>query len=218
MSALPCRCRPAHLLLALPIVVAGACAGADCPGSAQLDEALRLVAIANPVLIAAGAVVQESRKSRDWSAVLTIGYDSNETYETGAAGARAAVNVQIPLFDNQARVAKAKEKAALMSQQDTTAAALLADIQTLCELASQRSGFDTMRNLTKDRLEYRQERVNQGLDPADRLWQEAEALQSHEHQLRAAENKLDALRLTLARRYGGEEWQRLQALLTAMTR
>jgi hypothetical protein len=216
MSALSGHCRPA-LLLALPLVVAGACARAECPGSGQLDEALRLVAVANPVLVAAGAVVRESRKSRDWTAVLTIGYDSNETYETGAAGARAAVNVQIPLFDNQARVAKAKEHAAFTAQQDATATAFIGDIQTLCELASQRAGFETMRSLTRDRLEYRQERVNQGLDPADRLWQEAEALQSHEHQLRAAESKLDALRLTLARRYGGEEWPRLQALLTAMT-
>ena len=176
-----------------------------------------LVTTANPVLVAAGAVVQESRKSRDWNAVLTIGYDSNETYETGAAGTRAAVNVQIPLFDNQSRVAKAKEQAAFTAQQDATAAAFIGDIQTLCDLASQRSGFETMRSLTKDRLEYRQERVNQGLDPADRLWQEAEALQNQEHQWRAAESKLDALRLTLARRYGGEEWPRLQVLLTAMT-
>ena len=218
MSVSPCRCRPVHLLLALPFAVAGACADAECPDSAQLDEALRLVAIANPVLVASREVVEESRKSRDWRAVLTIGYDSNETYETGAAGARAAVNVQIPLFDNQSRVARAKEQAAFMLQQDAKAAALIGDIQTLCELASQRNGFQTMKSLTKDRLEYRQERVNQGLDPADRLWQEAEALQTQEHQWRAAESKLDALRLTLARRYGGEEWQRLQALLTAMTR
>jgi hypothetical protein len=209
------RCRP---LLVLPFVLAaGLDARAECPGSDRLEEALVLVTTANPVLVAAGAVVQESRKSRDWSAVLTIGYDSNETYETGAAGARAAVNVQIPLFDNQARVAKAKEHAAFTAQQDATAAAFIGDVQALCELASQRTGFDTMRSLTKDRLEYRQERVNQGLDPADRLWQEAEALQSHEQQWRAAESKLDALRLTLARRYGGEEWPRLQALLTAMT-
>jgi hypothetical protein len=208
--------RAAHCL-AIALVVGAPCARAECPGSARLEEALRLVTLANPVLIAAGEVVAESRKTRDWRAVLTIGYDTNDTYETGAAGARAAVNVQIPLFDNQAKIARAKEQAALVAQQDATATAFIADVRSLCGLSDALAGHETLRDLTQDRLAYRQERVDQGLDPADRLWQDAEALQTREQERRAAQSELETLRLTLARRYGGEEWQRLEALLIAMT-
>jgi hypothetical protein len=77
--------------------------------------------------------------------------------------------------------------------------------------------LDTLRSFTRDRLTYRQERVEQGLDPSDTLWREAEAMQKGEHDWRAASARLDAMRLTLARRYGGAEWERLLTLLNAMT-
>ncbi len=205
-------------LLAMGLAASAPLAFAECPGSARLEEALRVVDLANPVLLAAVAVNEEAQQAHDWKSVLTIGYDTNTTYETGAAGARAAVNVQIPLFDHQSKIAKVKERAALVSQQDTTREAFLGEIQTLCELTAQVGGLNTLRALTKDRLSYRQERVNQGLDPADSLWKEAEALNTNEQQWESTAAKLTAKRLLVARRYGGEEWQRLQTLLTAMTR
>ena len=51
----------------------------------------------------------------------------------------------------------------------------------------------------------------------DTLWSEAEAMQRAEHDWQREAGRLRALRLTLARRYGGEQWPRLKALLEAMT-
>ena len=211
--------RPAPLLLVVALgAVWPAAALAECPGTARLEEALLVLALANPVLLAEGAVQAEASKQRDWKMKLALGYDTNTTFETGEAGARAALRVEIPLFDRAGVLSRAEARAALVAKQDSARAGFLADIQTLCELAAETRALDTLRSLTRDRLAYRQERVNQGLDPADSLWQEAEAMQSAEHEWVAASGRLDALRLTLARRWGGEEWQRLHALLNAMTR
>jgi hypothetical protein len=199
-------------LLALPSLALG-----DCPGSARLEEALRVVSLANPVLRAADRAHTQAQRQRDWKAVLNLGYDTNTTFETGEAGARAAVRVEIPLWDRGSDLAKAEAAVALASQQDSTRVSLLADIQSLCELASQVDALNILRELTRDRLAYRQERVDQGLESADALWREAEAMQRAEHDWRRESGKLKAMHLTLARRYGGNEWQRLQALLIAMT-
>ena len=192
-------------------------AGAECPGSARLEEALILVSATNPVLLAESATAAEAERQRDWKAVLSVGYDTNTTFETGEAGARAAVRVEIPLWDRSTNLDKAKARAALVGKEDRERVALLGDIQTLCELSAQVLALETLRAFSRDRLGYRQERVNQGLDPADRLWGEAESMQRAEHDWQRESGKLTALQLTLARRYGGDEWQRLQTLLTAMT-
>lgn len=210
--------RPARRALTLLLLGALPHAVADCPGSARLEEALTLVAVAHPVLIAEADAFAEAQKQRDWKAVLSLGYDTNTTYETGDAGGRAALRVEIPLWDRTSQVEKAKARAELVGKEDSARISLLADIQSLCELASQVKALDTLRTFSRDRVEYRQERVNQGLDPAETLWREAETMQRAEHDWQRESGKLDALRLTLARRYGGEEWQRLQTLLTAMTR
>jgi hypothetical protein len=202
----------------LLIMAAATQAGAECPGSDRLQEALVLVSHAHPVLIAEGSAHAETQKQRDWKAVLSLGYDTNTTFETGEAGGRAALRVEIPLWDRASQIEKAKARATLVAKEDNARASLLGDIQGLCELSSQVKALDTLRNFARDRLEYRQERVTQGLDPAESLWSEAESMQRAEHDWQRESGKLDALRLTLARRYGGEEWARLQALLTAMTR
>lgn len=207
-------CRPVAALL----LIVAPLAGADCPGSDQLEEALTLVSATNPVLLAEGAAASEAGRQRDWKAVLSVGYDTNTTFETGEAGARAAVRVEIPLWDRSTQLDKAKARASLVGKEDSERVALLGDIQTLCELAAQVRALETLRAFSRDRLGYRQERVNQGLDPADRLWGEAESMQRAEHDWQRESGKLTALQLTLARRYGGEEWSRLQTLLTAMTR
>ena len=216
MSALPCRCRLA-LLLVLPVVLVGMHARADCPGSARLEEALVLVTTANPVLVAESSAYAETQKQRDWKAVLSLGYDTNTTFETGDAGARAALRVEIPLWDRANQIEKAQARATLVAKEDNARVSLLGDIQSLCELSSQVKALDTLRLFTRDRLEYREERVNQGLEPAESLWREAESMQRAEHDWQRESGKLEALRLTLARRYGGEEWPRLLSLLTAMT-
>jgi hypothetical protein len=198
------------LLLARPLA-------AECPGSARLEEALTLVALAHPVLLAEGAADREAERAPNWKASLSLGYSITDTFESGEAGPNAALRVTIPLFDRTSRQRAAERHAAAVARQDATTAAFLADVQTLCELAGQVKALDTLRAFTRDRLRYRQERVDQGLDPADTLWREAEAMQKGEHDWSAASARLGAVRLTLARRHGGAEWERLLTLLSAMT-
>ncbi|MCF7992159.1 MAG: hypothetical protein K9M02_17100 [Thiohalocapsa sp.] len=208
-------------LLPVPALLLACAAGAagaeECPGESRLEEALRLLEVANPVLRAEARAFGEAQQQRDWSMTLALGYDTNTTFETGAAGGRAALRVEIPLFDRTSRLAKAEARAAYVGEVDAARKAFLGDVQTLCELASQVRALDTLRGFARDRTAYRQERVNEGLDVPDTLWTEAEAMQRAEHDWQREAGRLDALRLTLARRWGGAQWQQLRALLAAMT-
>ena len=204
---------PALALLAATV----AAPAADCPGAGRLEEALRVLEIANPVLRAEAAAFGEAQRQRDWTASLKLAYDSNTTLESGAAGPRGVLAVEIPLFDRSGKLARAEARAAYVSTVDTARTAFLADIRALCDLAAEVGALDDYRTFNRDRTVYRQERVNEGLDQPDALWAEFDAAQRAENDWQAARDRLDGLRLTLARRWGGEEWRRLLALLEAMT-
>ena len=207
------RGRSAFLLLLLaPPALPG-----ECPGAARLEEALSLVGRTHPVLLAERESYAEQRRQRPWDLSLTVGYSITETFESGEAGPNAAVRLRIPLWDRSTQLQAAKDKAAAVAKEDATRAALIADIQALCAHAHQVRALATARQFNRDRLTYRQERVDQGIDPADALWSEAEAFQSATHTWEQEAAKLDTTALTLARRYGGEEWARLQTLFEAMT-
>jgi hypothetical protein len=194
-----------------------ALASAACPGAGRLEEALRLVETANPVLRAEARAFDEAQRQRDWSATLKLGYDTNTTLESGAKGPRGLLSVEIPLFDRSSDLEKAEARAAYVAEVDATRTAFLADIRSLCELAADASALDDYRAFNRDRTVYRQERVDEGLDEPDVLWTEFDAAQRAENEFTAARGRLEALRLTLARRWGGAQWQRLRALLEAMT-
>ncbi|MDZ7808973.1 MAG: hypothetical protein U5L11_01050 [Arhodomonas sp.] len=67
--------------------------------------------------------------------------------------------------------------------------------------------------LRRDRLEYRRQQVDEGLlDPAE-LWPAAEASTQAEQAYESARDALEARTETVARRYGGREWERLKLLL-----
>jgi hypothetical protein len=119
-----------------------------------------------------------------------------------------------PLQRSENRPARASWQHA----EDTVRTAFLADLQSLCEQAAQVESLDILRAFQRDRLTYRQEQVDQGLAEPDVLWTETEAAQKAEHEWQREAGKLQAQRLTLARRYGGREWSRVRVLLEAMTR
>jgi hypothetical protein len=73
-------------------------ARADCPGADRLQEALTLVAAANPVLAAERGELEEQSRQPRWEASLSLGYSVTDTLESGAAGPNAALRVKIPLF------------------------------------------------------------------------------------------------------------------------
>jgi hypothetical protein len=203
----------AAMLVAL--AVAGR-AGADCPGSSRLEEALTIIAEANPVLIAERGIYAEQTRQHPWETVVTVGYSVTDTFESGEAGPNAALRVRIPLWGRSNDLKTAQARATWKRAEDSVRIAFLTDIQALCEQAAQVEALDTLRAFHRDRLTYRQEQVDQGLAEPDTLWVETEAAQKAEHEWRREAGKLQAQRLTLARRYGGEDWGRLRALLEAM--
>ena len=210
--------RAAAGLLVLATNAASASAG--CPGAERLTEALRLLHQANPVLLAERARDTEQARQHAWEAAITVGYSITETFESGAAGPNAQLRVRIPLWDRSTKLQSAKDHAATRDQPPgaDAEAALIADIQALCEQAHQVRALERRRDFTQDRLSYRQERVDQGIDPADSLWSEAEAMQSASHEAQRAAANLAAANLALARQYAGTQWRRMRALLEAMTR
>jgi hypothetical protein len=127
------------------------------------------------------------------------------------------LNLRIPLFDRASKLQQAEDAAALVASSDALRTALIADLQALCEQAHQVRALERRRAFTEDRLRYREERVEQGIDPADSLWSEAEAMQSASFEAQQAAANLASSRLALARQYAGEHWARMQALLEAMT-
>ncbi|WP_043758518.1 hypothetical protein, partial [Imhoffiella purpurea] len=104
------------------------------------------------------------------------------------------------------------DRASATAKEDATRAALLGDVQALCEQAHQVRALDAAHQFARDQLTYQQQRVDQGIDPADSLWNAASAFQVAKHQWEQEAAKLDTRRLTLARHYGGVEWQRLRVL------
>ncbi len=198
------------------MLLAQGSARADCPGPERLEEALALLAAANPSINAERALYEEQTRQRPWETVVTLGYSVSDTFESGAAGPNAALRVRIPLWDRSNELKTAHARAAWQRAEDATRTAFLADLQSLCEQAGEVRALDTRRAFHRDRLAYRQEQVDAGLAEADALWAETEAAQRAEHEWQRATAKLAAQRLTLARRYGGEEWERLGALLAAM--
>lgn len=207
---------PAVALLSLLLCAPSATAA--CPGAERLSEALRLLHQANPVLLAERARDSEQARQHAWEAAITVGYSITETFESGAAGPNAQLRVRIPLWDRSTQLQTAKDHAATIKRQADAEAALIADLQTLCEQAHDTRALERRRDFTKDRLNYRQERVDQGLDPADSLWSEAEAMQTASHDWQRAQANLVSSRLALARQYAGDQWGRMLTLLEAMTR
>ena len=190
----------------------------DCPDPLVLGEALALVVEANPVLGAERDQLAERARQKGWESYLSLGYSTNTSFESGEAGANAALRVRIPLFDRKQELALAEARTALSKSQDALLSAFLAEVRKLCDQGARVQEADTLRGFYRDRLKYRQERVDEGLEEAPVLWAESEQVQKSEHAWRREAQALNAQGLTLARQYGGAEWRRLQALLGAMRR
>lgn len=82
-----------------------------------------------------------------------------------------------------------------------------------CAQATKSQELDTMRHFYRDRLKYRQQRVDKGLDEADSLWQETEKVQLAEHDWHGEHSKLITFQRSIATEYGGSEWKQLRVLL-----
>ncbi|HJX17179.1 MAG TPA: TolC family protein [Acidiferrobacterales bacterium] len=178
---------------------------------------MALVLQFNPVLAAQEASVAETARQRSWSSAATLGWTERGTEYGGAAGPNAGVSVRIPLFDrtNDLKLAQAQSEAA--RQRDAVLTAFLADVRMLRDLSGKVAEADDLRRLHRDRAEYWKQAVKEGRAEQDKLWPEAEAWKRAEHAHRQLRASLDTAIEITARRFGGEEWLRLQDLLVAIT-
>ena len=181
--------------------------------ASPLDEALVLVRAHHPALAASRAVLAEQSRQHDWSARVTLAYTQKGTEFGGASGPNAGAQLAIPLFDrkHELEVSKAEADFAVVDQQ--IAAAFLTDAMKLAVQGGAAQRCAAKRDLLRDRLTYRKKRVEEGLDEADALWREAEAVQAAEHEHDVVVEALEHETERLAREYGGTEWKRLQDLL-----
>jgi len=198
----------------LALMISG---GAQACTPAQIEAATELVLQANPVIQAERQELAEQSRQRDWSAKVTLGYALGGT-DSDAAGPNAGIQMEIPLFDRANELKVVKARTAFQSKQDSVLNSFLADLEKLCSQADQVRELETMRGFYRDRLQYRQEQVKEGLEEAASLWEESEKVQQVEHDYRRERGELDAMRLAVARRFGGEAWKRLQALLAEASR
>jgi len=206
-----------RLLLSVPalaLALDGVGTVVACPPD-QIEAATALVLRVNPVIVQERQALAEQSRQRDWQARLTLRYASEGADESMRTEPSAGLQVEIPLFDRARALEVQKARLALQRQRDGVLAEFLGRMETLCATSAEVSELDNSRQFYRDRLQYRQEQVREGLQAADSLWQETEEAQQAEHAFRRKRGELSAMQQTVARRFGGGQWKRLQALLVA---
>lgn len=193
-------------------------AGAQACTPAKIEAATTLVLQSNPVILAERQELAEQSRQRGWNAKLTLGNPIVSSDNITAAGPSVGVQVEIPLFDRSGELKLAQARSAFQEQQDSLLADFLNRMEKICSLNNQVQELGTMQRFYRDQLRYRQEQVKKGLEEEDIVWKATEKAQNVEHDYRRAQGELAAMQLAIARRFGGDEWKRLQALLAEMSR
>jgi len=183
--------------------------------AAPLDDAVALVQLAHPTLVAQHDEFRAVRSQSDWSADVTLGWTEKGTAEGGARGANAGIRVTIPLAGGTGDVETAQARTALARARERVVSEFLDAAKQIRLKAAAVDGFKERRAFERDRLEYFRKRVDEGLEDAPELWPVADAVRSAEADYREARAELETLLTHTARRYGGERWNQLRALLAA---
>lgn len=182
--------------------------------AAPLDDALALVLAESAVLAEKQAEASAIAKQSEWVSKARFGYNRLAT-STDGSGLNAGVTVEIPLFSRKREIAAAKARHAVAKVREKLASTFLGEVADLSELETKRAEAAEMSRFYRDRLEYFKQAVSEGRIESDLLWADAEKAKKAEHKARQGQIKLDAALEESARRYGGHEWKRLQALLAA---
>jgi len=197
--------RGAWLLLLVPL------SGVADP----LDDAVALVRAAHPALEAAQAEYRAVREQPDWSADVTLGWTEKGTVQGGASGANAGIRVTIPLVGGEGDVETAKARESLAKARERVVSDFLDAAKRLRTKAAEVNTLEERRDFERDRLEYFKKRVDEGLADSPKLWPVADAVRDAEGNYREARAAFDTMLTHTARRYGGDQWKRLRALLAA---
>ncbi len=202
----------------LSVLMMALSAGAQACTPAKIETATTLVLQSNQVILAERQELAEQSRQRGWSAKLTFGNPVVSSDNITATGPSIGMQVEIPLFDRSDELKLAQAHSAFQEQQDSLLANFLNRIEKFCSLHNQVRELGTMQRFYRDQLRYRQEQVKKGLEEEDIVWKATEKAQKVEHDYRRARGELTAMQIAIARRFGGDEWKRLQALLAEMNR
>ena len=206
---------PLLALMAPALSLAQPCTGEKYEG--LVEEAVSLVTRHHPVLVAEREVYTEQSQQRNWDAYVTTGYSVSDTFESGESGPNAALRVKVPLFDRSHKLKVSTAHRAFAREVNTVNRDFLADLDQVCVQAARVAELDILHRFYQDRLKYRQQRVDEGVDEAESLWKEAEKVQLTENEWMGVRSKLSSMQLITAREYGGTKWNRLRAILVEIT-
>lgn len=206
---------PLLVLMTPALSLAQPCTGEKYEG--LVEKAVLLVTRNHPVLVAEREVYTEQSQQKNWDAYVTTGYSVTDTFESGEAGPNAALSVKVPLFDRSHKLKVSTARRLLVREVNAVRNDFLGDLEQVCSQAARVADIGVLRHFYRDRLKYRQQRVDEGLDEADVLWKEAEKVQLTENEWLGVRSKLSSMQLTTAREYGGTKWNRLQAILVEIT-
>lgn len=163
-----------HRWLAIASVLpVGLAMAADCPDPAAV---LSLMHGADPVLQAERDEYRALTEKPNWKVEVGAGWTLNGTDYGGSSGPNAGLRVSVPLFDPSSGLEKAKARSAMAKAMDSRSQALLAELEKLCGQAAELSALNETRRLYRDRLRWRQQRVDEGYNKPQSLWEDTEAL------------------------------------------
>lgn len=185
--------------------------------AAPLDDALALVLAESAALTEKQAEAAVIAQQSEWVSKARLGYNRLST-STDASGLNAGFTVEIPLFSRKREIEASRARQAVAQERQQLVSTFLGEVAELTELEAKRAEAAEMSAFYRDRLEYFKQAVTEGRVESDTLWADAEKAKKAEHDTRQGEVKLAAALEESARRYGGQEWKRLQALLVAHVR
>jgi len=177
-----------------------------------LEQALQLVEQNNPQLQAAKALYRSQLKQSDWKARLHLAYANAATESSDS---HASVQLEIPLFDAMHEIRQQQNRQAMKQQHDELMSQFLLAAKQLCTDLKTIAVLQQTVQFDKDRLQYQQHRVDEGLAEAVSLWAFARALQKTEQALAQQQAEIAMTIYQVARKYGGRQWKPLQTLLVA---
>ncbi|WP_445005129.1 hypothetical protein [Halomonas mongoliensis] len=186
--------------------------------AAPLDDAIALVQRAHPVLQARQAEYRETTRQRDWSSDITLGWTQRGTAEGGSAGANAGIRVTIPLFDRSHELRSAEARSGWILSRDGVLTGFLASVAELESVAFELHEAERMRAFRRDRLEYQQRQVEEGIAEPETLWPVAEAMEQADLAYAERHRRNEAMREHIAREFGGGQWTTLRDLLAEHVR
>jgi hypothetical protein len=202
----------------LSLLIMALSAGTHACTPSEIEAVTTLVLQSNQVIQAGRQELAEQSRQREWSSKVTLGHPVVSSDSVTGTSPSIGLQVEIPLFDRSHELKLAEARSTYHEKRDAVLSDFLGRIEKLCSMHEQVQELNTMLSFYRDLLEYRKEQVKDGLEEMDVIWRATEKAQKVEHDSRRVQGELVAMQLAIARRFGGNEWKRLQVLLVGMNR